>query len=137
MKMMRATVLALGVAGAAAFSSHGWAPTGRRAPLARVSMGPYKTLGEEVIEVDARKHMTKDLTMSRVTVVRTIDRASKESFAADVYGNAELEEFLKAAGQSMYPKLMKRARAKVPSRASRADVLVTLTAPCIDLACTY
>ena len=48
-------------------------------------------------------------------VVRKIDRATKESFAQDIFGDAEVEGFIKSAGQSMYPKLMRRARAKAMS----------------------
>ena len=62
-----------------------------------------------------RKHSTADSPLTRVKVVRKIDRATKESFAQDIFADAEVEGFIKASGQSMYPKLMRRARAKAMS----------------------
>ena len=42
-------------------------------------------------------------------VVRKIDRATKESFAPDIFADAEVEGFIKASGQDV-PEAHARAR---------------------------
>ena len=78
-------------------------------------MGPYKTQGKEIIAPEDRKYSTADSPLTRVKVVRKIDRATKESFEKDIYADSDVESFIKSSGQSMYPKLMRRARAKAMS----------------------
>lgn len=108
--VMRALLLLALAPSALAFSA--WTRAPRRAARTQVSMGPYRTEGAEVIEADNRKHSTAESPLSRKSVIRTIERATKESFQADVYSNAELEKFVSSAGQSMYPKLMKKVSKK-------------------------